>query len=375
MWGSSGVKRFLSSPYPRTRNWTPPMKCLAAVINVYIYVYSLHDTCIIDTEQYKCSVLVYFSPSMLCEYVWHAFIFAIWFIHCPQARLQHPEVQLPWLEIYVIWCSTMWYQMSAWYISVYLILHQMQVGTYCITLLTSLADSSSLQLNCVQYFSISCFHRLYLAQWCPGTWIAWSHFRALELNPRWDALHDLLRFRYAKDATLVISSCHDRTWGFHRFSTQEIVNLLSAGILGLSRMWFWVGNALSSKLGEVLLNFFPACHVVETSESKDRSSNSLDGQIRCLDLFHSRLLQKHVWDISRCCRPSYWGATWQAAVKSDMNQHLHCQGWKVSPATWRKSHRSGWLSFCHKMKLSLQLSSSLWLLVLLIKSSSHIGCM
>ncbi len=69
-----------------------------------IYVYSLHDTCIIDTEQYTCSVLVYLSPSMLCEYVWHAFIFAIWFIHCPQARLQHPEVQLPWLEIYVIWC-------------------------------------------------------------------------------------------------------------------------------------------------------------------------------------------------------------------------------------------------------------------------------
>ena len=146
---------------------------------------------------------------------------------CSIRRCSCRDSKFMWFD-----ACTMWYQMSAWYISVYLLQHQMQVGTYCITLLTSLADSSSLQLNCVQYFSISCFHRLYLAQWCPGTWIAWSHFRALELNPRWDALHDLLRFRYAKDATLVISSCHDRTWGFHRFSTQEIVNLLSAGILG-----------------------------------------------------------------------------------------------------------------------------------------------
>ena len=79
MWGSSGFKRYFSSPYPR-RDWTPPMKCLAALMDLCLQSYMHYEY---RTLQKQCSSVVQSINVLLCEYVLHVLIaYAIRFIRC-----------------------------------------------------------------------------------------------------------------------------------------------------------------------------------------------------------------------------------------------------------------------------------------------------
>lgn len=72
-------QKVFSSSYPR-RDWTPPMKCPAALIDLCLQWYMHYEQRIL---QMQCSSVVQSINVLLCEYVLHVVIaYAIRFIRC-----------------------------------------------------------------------------------------------------------------------------------------------------------------------------------------------------------------------------------------------------------------------------------------------------